>query len=145
MAVVDSGFRWSTLLVRSAMMISAIVFASATATTLAGRLASTPTSHFGPLAPLRTLPPLESGFGARPIQAAKWWVDVKPATSGTSALMAAAVIGQTPGRRRIDLQRVITECYGINHHKRTIGKLLKVMGFCFAPVFAMAETSHKPR
>jgi transposase len=31
--------------------------------------------------------------------------------------------------RRIDLQRVIAERYGVEHHERTIGKLLKALGF----------------
>ena len=31
--------------------------------------------------------------------------------------------------RRIDLQRVILERFGIGYHERTIGKLLKALGF----------------
>jgi transposase len=31
--------------------------------------------------------------------------------------------------RRIDLQQVIAERYGIDYHERTIGKLLKALGF----------------
>ena len=31
--------------------------------------------------------------------------------------------------RRIDLQRVILERFGIAYHERTIGKLLKALGF----------------
>ena len=32
-------------------------------------------------------------------------------------------------RRRVDLQRVIGERFGVNYHERTIGKLLKALGF----------------
>jgi transposase len=31
--------------------------------------------------------------------------------------------------RRVDLQRVITERFGVAYHERTIGKLLKALGF----------------
>ena len=31
--------------------------------------------------------------------------------------------------RRIDLQRVILERFGINYHERTVGKLLRALGF----------------
>jgi transposase len=31
--------------------------------------------------------------------------------------------------RRIDLQRVIKERFGVAYHERTVGKLLKAMGF----------------
>jgi transposase len=31
--------------------------------------------------------------------------------------------------RRIDLQRVIKERFGVTYHERTVGKLLKVLGF----------------
>ena len=31
--------------------------------------------------------------------------------------------------RRVDLQQVIAERYGVAYHERTIGKLLKAMGF----------------
>jgi transposase len=31
--------------------------------------------------------------------------------------------------RRVDLQRVVKERYGIDYHERTIGKLLKALGF----------------
>jgi len=33
------------------------------------------------------------------------------------------------GWRRIDLQRVISECFGVVCHERTVGKLLKALGF----------------
>lgn len=31
--------------------------------------------------------------------------------------------------RRVDLQRVIEERFGVEYHERTIGKLLKALGF----------------
>ena len=31
--------------------------------------------------------------------------------------------------RRIDLQRVISECFGVIYHERTVGKVLKQLGF----------------
>src|SRR4051795_3473860 len=35
--------------------------------------------------------------------------------------------------RRIDLQRVIVERFGIAYHERTVGKLLKTLGFSHSP------------
>lgn len=32
-------------------------------------------------------------------------------------------------RRRVDLQRVIAERFGVAYHERTVGKLLKALGF----------------
>ncbi len=52
--VAHSGLLYSPPLVSRAKMMRAILLASATATTLAGCLASSPISHSGPLAPLRT-------------------------------------------------------------------------------------------
>jgi transposase len=31
--------------------------------------------------------------------------------------------------RRVDLQRVIKERFGVTYHERTVGKLLKALGF----------------
>jgi transposase len=31
--------------------------------------------------------------------------------------------------RRVDLQRVIAERFGVEYHERTVGKLLKALGF----------------
>ena len=106
-------------------MIRAILLASATATTLKGRLARSAVSHdraraslrairrtdVAPMTrrvrssglpifemrPDRSLPPLEWGLGANPSQAAKWRPDLNPPGSGTSDLMVAAVMAPTPG------------------------------------------------
>ena len=34
-------------------------------------------------------------------------------------------------RRRIDLKRVIAECFGVDYHQRYVGKLLKKLGFSY--------------
>ncbi len=61
-----------------------------------------------------------------------------PPRLSTDQLAALATIVETgPDRavdgvvrwRRIDLQRVIEERFGVAYHERTIGKLLKVLGF----------------
>ena len=74
--------------------------------------------------PRRSLPPLEWGFGVSPIHAAKCRAEVKPAMSGTSALIAAAVIGPMPGtavRRRISSSR--RTCSTISFSKASISWL----------------------
>ena len=39
--------------------------------------------------------------------------------------------------RRVDLQRVIVERFGVTYHERTVGKILKALGF--------AHVSARPR
>ena len=41
--------------------------------------------------------------------------------------------------RRVDLQRVIGERFGVNYHERTIGKLLKALGFSHVTAPASPE------
>lgn len=49
----------------------------------------------------------------------------------------AAIVERGPDRavdgvvrwRRVDLQRLVAERFGVDYHERTIGKLLKAMGF----------------
>lgn len=112
---------------------SPVLLASATATTLKGRLPSKSFSHGLALSsvrtwrrtdaapvtrsdrnsglpilemrPRRSLPPLEWAFGVSPIQAAKCRADLKPPGSGTSALTAIAIMAQRRESSRGDAYR----------------------------------------
>ena len=66
------------------------------------------------------------------------WVRDKPRRLDAAQQAELATIVETgPDRavhgvvrwRRVDLQTLVAERFGVQHHERTIGKLLKVLGF----------------
>ena len=78
----------------------------------------------------------DTGGGAAPLLSA----------SELEELRAIVIEGPDPERhrvvrwRRIDLQRVIVERFGVAYHERTIGKLLKTLGFSH-----VSARPHHPR
>ena len=66
-----------------------------------------------------------------------WFKDPAPRLSTEQRSEIARLVETSPDRalhgvvrwRRIDLQRVILERFGVAYHERTIGKLLKTLGF----------------
>lgn len=66
------------------------------------------------------------------------WVRSKPRRlTGTQQMELSQIVETGPDRtvegvvrwRRVDLQRVIAERFGVAYHERTVGKLLKALGF----------------
>src|SRR3954470_23749160 len=66
-----------------------------------------------------------------------WSKGPEPRLSGEQRAEVAELVETGPDRavhgvvrwRRIDLQRVIRERFGVAYHERTVGKLLKALGF----------------
>jgi transposase len=66
-----------------------------------------------------------------------WSKGPEPRLSAAQRAEIAELVETGPDRavhgvvrwRRVDLQRVIGERFGVNYHERTIGKLLKALGF----------------
>lgn len=66
-----------------------------------------------------------------------WYAGPEPRLSEGQCAEVAKLIETGPDRavhgvvrwRRVDLQRVIHERFGIEYHERTVGKLLKKLGF----------------
>jgi len=66
-----------------------------------------------------------------------WSKGPEPRLSGEQRAEVAELVETGPDRavhgvvrwRRVDLQRIILERFGVSYHERTVGKLLKALGF----------------
>ena len=66
-----------------------------------------------------------------------WTEGPRPRLSAAQLAEVAAIVETGPDRekdgvvrwRRVDLKRVIAECFGVDFHERYVGKLLKKLGF----------------
>jgi transposase len=71
-----------------------------------------------------------------------WWCGPQPRLSTDQMAQLADIVEKGPDRvvdgvvrwRRVDLQRVISERFGVDYHERYVGVLLKKIGFSHVSV-----------